>query len=272
MANFASENHSFPIMDNNFASCDRQNWIFFDLDDTLWDFEGNSMRSLHHAYNSFPISREKFSSFDDFSNVYHIHNSRLWKELSEGKVSTEFLRTERWRATLFPEVSTEDPPGICEIINNAYLSKLSSLPHVVKGAEEILAKLTKENLVAVISNGFTDTQYEKLHNSGLWRFITRVIISDETGIQKPNKGIFDYAIEETGATGFPVMIGDNPDTDIIGALNAGWKAIWFNPGCKDFPYSKDTLVDMGIDPNLYLGEAKDLKEVERLLAERNSVK
>jgi len=189
----------------------------------------------------------------------------MWELHAKGSVTSEFLKTERWRLTLYPDSAPSTPPEICSVINSAYLENLATQPETAKNAEEVLAMLSKEFMIGVISNGFTDTQYKKLSNSGLWRFVSRTIISDEIGIQKPDSRIFDYAIKETGATTTPVMIGDNPETDVLGALKAGWKAIWFNRYGKQFPYNEEELAENGIDPAIFLGTAKDMNEVYALI-------
>lgn len=243
----------------------RPAWIFFDLDDTLWDFKGNSLKALRRAYASHPLLRQEFDSFVSFADVYHVHNSRLWEEYAQGKVSSELLKTERWRATLFPDYHSSETLDICRDINDFYLSTLASFPDCIDGAAGLLAMLSQSHMLGIISNGFAATQYLKLENSGLWRFITRVIVSDETTVQKPDPRLFRYAIEETGATGRPIMVGDNPSTDILGALRAGWQAIWFNPSSLPFPFSPDFFRSNGIDPNLFAGSCSSLKEVGELI-------
>lgn len=247
------------------AHFSRPKWLFFDLDDTLWDFHKNSGESLRHVFSMFPEINRRFSSFDEFSKEYHIHNSALWGDFADGKISSGMLKSERWRRTLYPDSNPLSPPDICATIDREYLHFLAEQPGLVDGAEATLSRLSKDFMVAVLSNGFIDTQYRKLKHSGLWRFITRTVVSDEAGFQKPDPRLYDYAVSATGATGTPIMIGDNPLTDILGALRAGWKAIWLNPSGKEFPLSDDDFKEEGINPALFLGSAGNLAEVERLI-------
>lgn len=244
----------------------RPRWVFFDLDDTLWDFAANSLKSLRHVFDNFQVVSDTFGSFNDFIDVYHVHNSKMWELHAQGKVSSGFLKTERWRLTLFPGRPRGETDGICSAVNDAYLDCLATQPGMGKDTAEALAFLSKVFMIGVISNGFTDTQYKKLSCSGLWRFVARTIISDEIGIQKPDRRIFDYALRETGAASVPVMVGDNPDTDVAGALKAGWKAIWFNRSGSPFPFDNDTLASKGADPAGLLGTAKDMWEVCEILS------
>lgn len=75
------------------------------------------------------------------------------------------------------------------------------------------------------SNGFHEVQYRKLRSSGLEKFFTTVILSEDAGANKPQKEFF----EKTGAKPeTTIMIGDNYRTDIVGAMNAGLDTILFN--------------------------------------------
>lgn len=258
---------NFVLMNSDISLFRRPIWLFFDLDDTLWNFKGNSIKALHHVYNSFPLIRQRFNSYDEFETVYHHHNAAVWKAFAEGKMTSGFIKTERWRATLFPEIPASTPPHECTLINEEYLSNLASYPDLIPHAREILDSLSKNFMIAVLSNGFTATQYAKLNNSGILKYITRVVVSEETDAQKPDSRFFKYAIDETGASGTPVMIGDNPDTDIIGALKAGWRAAWLNPDSKPFPISDYEFEKPGIDKSLFLGSFKSLREIHDAISQ-----
>lgn len=203
------------------------NWIFFDLDDTLWDFSASSMAALKILYGESRILQMAYASFDLFSESYHILNSSLWKLYHANAISRDYLQYERF-ARLLDGIETHEKARKDAIrLNSRYLYILSGFPTLIDGAGEVLEILRKQYLLAVLSNGFIDTQYRKMRSSGLDRFITRTIVSDEIGIQKPDKRIFDYAVRETGSHN-PILVGDNPDADIRGAIDAGWSAIFID--------------------------------------------
>ena len=57
-----------------------------------------------------------------------------------------------------------------------------------------------------------------------------MIISEQTGYKKPDVNIFIYAMDKTGATAEEsLMIGDGLEIDILGAQNANWDTVFFNP-------------------------------------------
>ena len=78
-------------------------------------------------------------------------------------------------------------------------------------------------------------QFKKIENSGLSKYFSKIITSEEAGVKKPNPIIFEYALQQTNAiSSESIMIGDNWEADIMGALDFGMEAICFN-------YHKETL-------------------------------
>ncbi|MCH5231358.1 MAG: YjjG family noncanonical pyrimidine nucleotidase [Muribaculaceae bacterium] len=239
-------------------------WIFFDLDDTLWNFSANSAVALGKLYEISPILRKLFKDLAEFREIYHANNSLLWDLYARGKVSTRDLKVERWRRTLATR-QFEVLTAVCEELDRTYLDILAEGEEKFPGMEEMLQRLSKKALIAILSNGFSKTQYKKLQFSGLWRYVARTIVSEEIGINKPNPKLFEYAIQETGATPPFIMVGDHADTDILGAMKAGWHAIWFNPSGKPFPFTPEDLEKQGVCPSLYLGSASTPDQIESLI-------
>lgn len=186
----------------------------------------------------------------------------MWDLYSKGQVTTSQLKVERWRRTLATR-QFEVLTAVCEELERNYLEILAKGTKMIPGISEMLKRLVKSNLIAVLSNGFEKTQYLKLRNSGLSKFITRTIVSEEIGINKPDQRLFNYAIEETGARPPFLMIGDNPDSDILGAMKAGWHAIWYNPKQIPFPYSDAELESLDINPSLLFAVVNDIEGMEK---------
>ena len=202
--------------------------VFIDLDDTLWWFTENSKVAFRLTYDQFHIA--DFCGYDRFHEVYLAKNLELWHLYHYGKITRSLLMTERFRHTLEQCGYDGDCLEMSKKMNEAYLDTLGTLKQLVPGALDLVEHLHKQGFeVNVLSNGFRGTQEAKLRSAGLLPLIDRIVLSDDCGITKPLRGIFDYALGQCHATAEnTVMIGDDPDADIAGAHNAGWLTIYYN--------------------------------------------
>lgn len=206
-------------------------WAWFDLDDTLYDFRASSLIALNSVYDSMRLNRF-FHSRQSWIDTYHRHNDSLWKLYNAGGISKNHLKMERFRLPL-TEAGADNATAtsLSEALDPEYLRLLASTGLTLPGAHRLLKRLREMKIhIGILSNGFTEVQHDKLRNSKLDRLVDCVVLSDEIGINKPDRRLFDYALQKSGASAASsLMIGDNPDTDIAGAINAGWKALLFNP-------------------------------------------
>lgn len=202
--------------------------VFVDIDDTLWWFTENSKLALRHTFDAFDIS--SVCTYERFKEVYLKKNLELWNLYHHGLIDQDFLVNERFRFTLKECGYKGDVEKMCHLLDEEYLRFLALQPTTIPGARQLLEYLVAKGYdVNTLSNGFQGTQQQKLISGGLSDLIHRNVLSDDCGITKPQRGIFDYALEQCGAeAATTVMIGDNPDADIKGAHDAGWRTIYFN--------------------------------------------
>ena len=202
--------------------------LFFDLDHTLWDFDANAKETLIEIYRLFKLEEKKIHPFEEFYTTYLKHNSILWDRYNNGFITSEELKWRRmWRTLLDFKIGDE---FLAKQISAKFLDVLPTKKILFDYTIEILEYLAgKKYSIHLITNGFEKTQWSKITNSNIAKYFTNVITSEISSCIKPSKEMFDYAITKAGATlQESIMIGDNLDADIQGAINAGMDSIFVN--------------------------------------------
>lgn len=212
--------------------------IFFDLDHTLWDFDKNSALTFEKIFkiNSIEVN------LDSFLEVYVPINFNYWKLYRENKVDKSDLKFARLNDT-FKALKVNISASLVHKLSDDYVTHLSSFNHLFSGTIEILEFLSLKYNLHIITNGFKEIQQAKLNQSNIDHYFLTVTNSEMVGVKKPNPKIFHYALKAANATiKNSLMIGDNLEADINGALNIGMDAICFN-------YHKEVLSSniIGID-------------------------
>lgn len=223
--------------------------IFFDLDRTLWDFESNSVIALEEIYKNRKIENYKVV-FDDFVNYYKEYNHHLWDLYKLGRIKKAYLREERFRGTLkhFGIESEE----LAEQVSQDYIYLSPRKTKLFPNSIEVLSELSKRYKLHIITNGFNEVQFVKMENSGLTPFFEQVITSEMIGVQKPNPKVFEYALNMAKAiVNESVMIGDDQDSDIIGAQSIGMDTIFVD-------YYKEDIV---CEPTYHIFALNELKDI-----------
>ena len=151
----------------------------------------------------------------------------LWDLYRKGKVEKSFLSIERYRLTLndFSIIDNE----LAENISSEYIRlsplKTKLIPYTIETLEYLFTKYQ----LHIITNGFKEVQYLKIERSGLNKYFQHVITSEEAGCNKPNKQIFIYSFGKTSANDYEsIMIGDDLEVDIQGAIDAGMDQVFLN--------------------------------------------
>ena len=225
--------------------------IFFDLDHTIWDFDKNAEEALHELFITHRLNDIGLASADVFIETYTENNHRLWREYHLGNITKQALREARFKQT-FLDLGVQ-PEVIPSGFEDAYVQLCPTKTNLFPNAHETLEYLQSKYQLHLISNGFKESQDIKISGSGLDKYFTHVVISELVGVNKPDAAIFEHAVTLAGTTKEQsVMIGDSLEADVLGALNYGMDAIYFNP----FNAPKPDEVKMQIT---------DLKELTLLL-------
>jgi putative hydrolase of the HAD superfamily len=226
--------------------------IFFDLDHTLWDFDANAKDTLQQLHLDLKLADRGIHDFELFYKNYLLHNDKLWTRYRKGFIKQEELRVKRmWLCLLDFKIADDE---LAREMNDLFLQLLSTrtvlFPHTI----EILQYLKdKKYYIHLITNGFEDVQHRKLESSGIKAFFQEVVTSERSNSLKPNKEIFEFAMDKSGANiSNSIMIGDSLEVDIAGAMNIGMDQVHAN-----FRNEQDDK----IKPTYTITSLKELEEI-----------
>lgn len=211
--------------------------LFFDLDHTLWDFELNASECLAELFETFNMATWGIT-FPQFFQAFSSVNQSLWFQLEQQQITHEHLRTIRFKASLATlDVTISEEQS--EQINDRFLELLPYKKGLMANCLEVLENLRGKYQMHILSNGFQEVQMKKMHHSGLTPFFDKIITNELAGARKPDRRIFDFALQNTQSEITEVlMIGDSFEADIKGALNAGWDAIHFHESKADLRHDR----------------------------------
>ena len=218
--------------------------LFIDFDDTLYDTHGNSVIALRELFDALHLE-QWFTDAQVFYDRYWEANIDLWTRYSCGEITRDYLIVERFRRPLSYGEGLEPTAQYCLEASDLFLDLCSSKPGLVEGARELMDYLkTKGYRLHMCSNGFHEVQYRKLRSCGLHNHFDTIVLSEDAGVNKPSPLFFDYAIQKTGAQKeTTLMIGDNFQTDILGAKRYGLDTAYFNR-FPDYPAAEPVTYEM----------------------------
>lgn len=199
--------------------------IFFDLDHTLWDFDANARATLEKLHIDLDLVSKGINDFDAFYKNYLAHNERLWAKYRKGSIRQDELRLKRmWLTLLDFKIADE---ALALQLSELFLQLLPARTLIFPYTIEILTYLINKGYkLHIITNGFEEVQQMKIKSCGLRPYFGEIITSEGSNSLKPQKEIFEFAFEKTGANAEEsVMIGDSLEVDIAGGQNAGMDTV-----------------------------------------------
>ncbi|MFD2033341.1 YjjG family noncanonical pyrimidine nucleotidase [Belliella marina] len=225
--------------------------LFFDLDHTLWDYDRNVQESLTELHDIHKLHGLGIRDAESLIKAFYNVNFKLWEMYDVGKIDRDSLRTSRFKLVF--ENAGADPQHVPELLEPDFMHRTSSKRYLLPYTLEILDYLKPKYPMHIITNGFDESQAKKLHTSGLRPYFDLIVTSETTGHKKPDARIFQYALDNLGINNQDVvMIGDNPNSDILGAINANIDQVYFDPHGKGIEVKPTYMI-------------KHLKELEGLL-------
>ena len=201
--------------------------FLFDLDQTLLDFHASERRALEIV-----VTKNGLKFTDEVYDHFKAKNKSLWLELEKGTINRTELFTIRFN-DLF-DFCEGDSTGLYPLEVNADFIRTMSVNGVpMPGALEFVRKLREEipgARIYIASNGATINAQGRMASTGLDKLIEHLYISEDMGVNKPEKEFYDICLEGIGEPKETcIMVGDSLSSDMLGAKNAGLASVWFMP-------------------------------------------
>jgi HAD superfamily hydrolase (TIGR01549 family) len=200
--------------------------LFFDLDDTLFDHSLTVRAAIGELSRTRAFLRGR--PLDELCRTYLGLLQSDWGGVMARRTTTRDARRGRW-IRLAAACGTELPTDEAEAISQEYRASYQRLRRTVPGARELLDRWHGRAVIGIISNNETEEQEEKLSALGLRERVDLLVTFEESGAPKPDPRIFETALRRAGTgAAEAAMVGDSWEADVIGALSAGVRPVWFN--------------------------------------------
>ncbi len=215
--------------------------VMFDAGGVLWD-----LRPTHKEL----ISRVLSSNGED---------------VDDARLISAMRKAERVTDLAFSKPHGKDDPSFCNDYDKIVLEEIGSVIdleafskdlskefeiHAMKvenwvpypdAIPTLIATKKRDFVVGLVSNA-TELARRVLANLDMEKYFDFIVISDEVGVRKPDKRIFEIALDKAGTKAHrSLFLGDRPSIDIVGAVGAGMKAILVDRN-EAFPDSQYTRI------------------------------
>lgn len=214
--------------------------ILWDLDNTLLDPRPPERLAIRKCFRDLDLGE----CTDEMLDAYPAINNKWWTMCEKGEKTKDEILVGRFQE--FLSVFGRPVDKAADFLAD-YMDSLGDTIFPIPGALETLRFLKGKVKQYILTNGVWASQRKKLCNSGIIDIVDDVFVSEDIGIEKPEKGIFDRVLDKASCTDSSevLMVGDSLTTDILGANNAGIPCCWFNPKHKARP--ADLRIDYEID-------------------------
>ena len=195
--------------------------ILLDLDNTLYDYNKPHSLAIDAVFDycskNFKIEKNKFDI--EYKSARFIINNQLTKTASSHNRLLYFQ--------YMLENLQINPLDHALELYNIYWDTFIKNMILYEGVYDFLKKF--EGKVCIITDLTAEIQYRKIKKLKLTNLIDFIVTSEEAGIEKPSRNIFELALKKINLKKSEIcMIGDNYEKDIVGGLNLGIKSFWFN--------------------------------------------
>lgn len=174
----------------------------------------------------------------------------LWCRFEGDRAAIRWLREwsplyrrEAWRLALAEQGVVDD--ALAERLGERFAFERRRRHETFADAAPALARLAESQQLALVTNGASCLQREKLAASGLGEHFEIVVVSAELDVGKPGSAIFEHALEKLDSpASAAAMVGDSLRCDVDGAIAAGLQPVWINRFGRESPRDRPGLIEL----------------------------
>jgi putative hydrolase of the HAD superfamily len=206
--------------------------VFFDLDDTLLDDDRCWRVAVSLTCTELALRHPSLDRV--MLEASYLENSpRLWATFgnaprtASGSSAARDLRLAPWQTVL--DGCGVEEPGLAAEAVDSYERHRRETYVCFADVRPVIQRLRERLRVAVITNGPSEGQREKLDITGLTPLLDLVVVSGDLDVGKPDAAIFRFALDYLGLDPACVWhVGDSLVNDVGGARSAGLGSVWLN--------------------------------------------
>lgn len=195
--------------------------LFFDFDDTLFDFKQSEAVALDacFAHYGIPATAQMYALYDKENQAYwRAFEKGIYKNAADSAVRFEHFCACIGRTDI-------DAGEMCE----TYLTALSTTAFEIENSVAVLASLSRRYAVYIVTNSLKRVNDARSKIGGILPYVQDRFISESIGVSKPQKGFFDYCFAHIPYTKEQtLLIGDSLKSDMEGGVRYGMDTCWFN--------------------------------------------
>lgn len=204
--------------------------ITFDLDNTLWDVDPALLRAEDAQREWLLAHRPGAIDAYDHDGLWHFKKD-VWKRHPELLHNVSAMRRqmlyELQRAAGYPE---HEARSGAEQAFAVFLEERHRV-ELYEEALEVLELLARSYRLGALTNGNAD-----IYKTDAGEYFDFAFLAEDFAASKPAPDMFHAAMAKAGARADEIVhVGDDPDHDVRGALDAGLFAVWINLRKTDWP-------------------------------------
>jgi putative hydrolase of the HAD superfamily len=218
-----------------FAPCEA---IFFDLDDTLIDFDGAAVERCWQLACAELVSDQADYTAAELRSAIERVGAWYWADPERHRRGrADLIEATRTIVGKALETIGHGDEQLARALATRYRALRDERLAIFPGVGEMLGGLVAAgHTLGLITNGDSHGQRRKIERFDLAKHFAYIGIEGEAGVGKPHPEAYRRALRAVGcAPGDAWMVGDNLDWDVIGAQQLGLRVVWIDRRRRGLP-------------------------------------